>query len=150
MENLPIVVIFGFVSLIMLTIAVVSWFTTKRFADNANKTTGTVIELIRRRSSKGGHTYSPVIRFRAIDGSEIEFTESMSSNPPGYVVNEQVPVLYDPSNYRKARAFKSGWRLYFVSLLLGGMGVIFLIVDCGLLVTFGSGIISDLLKLLGQ
>lgn len=150
MENLPIVVIFGFVSFLLITIGVVSWFTTKRFVDNAHQTTGTVIGLASHRSSKGGTTYSPIIRFRAVDGSEVEFTESMSSNPPGYTVNEQVPVLYDPSNYRKARAFKSSWRLYFVPLLLGGMGLIFLIVDCGLLVTFGSGIVSDLLKLLGQ
>lgn len=148
MENLPIVVIFGLVSFGLIAAGVVIGFTTKRFADNASKATGTVIGLARHRSSKGGHTYAPIIRFRAIDGSEIEFTESVSSNPPGYTVNEQVPVLYDPSDYKKARAFKSTWRLYFVPLLLGGMGLIFLIVDCGMLVSFGSGIISDLLKLL--
>jgi len=150
MENLFIVVVFGFISFIMIAIGVVIWFTTKRFAENASKATGTVIALARHSSSKGGHTYSPIIRFRAIDGSEIEFTESMSSNPPGYEVNEQVPVLYDSSNYQKARAFKSSWRLYFVPLLLGGMGVLFMVIDCVMLVSFGPGIISDLLKMLKQ
>ena len=146
MENLILVVIFGGVALLLIAIGVVLWFTTKRFADNASKSTGTVIALIPHHSSEGGLTYSPMVRFKAIDGSEIEFTESMSSNPPGYTVNEQVPVLYDPTNYSKARVFKSGWRLYFVPLLLGGMGILFLIIDCGLLVAFGSGIITDLLK----
>jgi len=146
MENILIVVIFGFVSLILIAIGVFLWFTTKRFAENATQTTGTVIALAEHHSSDSGTTYSPIVRFRAMDGREVEFTESMSSNPPGYVINEQVPVLYDPSNYQKARVFKSTWRLYFAPLLLGGMGILFLIIDFGLLVAFGSGILSDLLK----
>jgi len=146
MENLLIVVIFGFVAFILIAIAVIVWYTTKRFTENATRTTGTVIALAQYHSSEGGTSYSPVVRFKAIDGSEIQFTESMSSNPPGYTVNEQVPVLYDPSNYRKARVFKSSWRLYFVPLLLGGIGLIFMVVDLVLLAVFGPGIISDLLK----
>jgi hypothetical protein len=63
-----------------------------------------------------------------MDGSEIEFTESLSTRPPGYEINEQVTVLYDPENYQQARVFKTKWRLYYYALLFGGLGSIFFII----------------------
>jgi hypothetical protein len=79
------------------------------------------------------------VRFRAIDGSEIEFTEALSTRPPGYEIDEQVTVLYDPENYQRARVFKTKWRLYYYALLCGGLGTIFFIVYIIVLLTLNDG-----------
>ena len=48
----------------------------------------------------------------------------MSSNPPMFQEGQVIDVLYDPANPQKAR-IKRWMSLYFVSVLLGGMGLIF-------------------------
>ncbi|MGZ9235889.1 MAG: DUF3592 domain-containing protein, partial [Anaerolineales bacterium] len=79
-------------------------------------------------------------RFKAIDGSQIEFTEALSTRPPGYEVNEEVTVLYDPHNYQRARVFKTKWRLYYYALLFGGLGSIFFIVYIIVLLTLDTNL----------
>ena len=74
---------------------------TRSFLSSAVKAEGTVIELVRSRSSDST-TYRPVVRF-SLNGQQLEFTSSSGSNPPGYSRGEKVEVLYTPTNTQDAR-----------------------------------------------
>jgi hypothetical protein len=137
MENLFLILGYLVLSLLLILVGVVNWVRTKRFVETAQRTTGTVISFVPRQGRRGP-TYSPTVRFKAIDGSEVEFTESLSTRPPGYEINEQVTVLYDLQNYQRAQVFKTTWRLYYYALLFGGLGVIFFVVYVIVLITLNA------------
>ena len=136
MDNLYLVLCYLIISIALIVAGVINWYRTKRFIETAQRTIGTVIELVSRSPKRT--TYAPKVRFKAIDGREIVFTETLSTNPPGYEIDEQVTVFYDPHDYQRARVFKSKWRVYYFALLLGGLGVIFFIVYMIVLFTLGN------------
>jgi hypothetical protein len=138
MENLPLLLCYLVLSLALILVGLIHWVRTKRFVETAQRTTGTVIAFVSRQGRRGP-TYSPTVRFRAIDGSENEFTESLSTRPPGYEINERVTVLYDPQDYRRARVFKTTWRLYYYALLFGGLGMIFFVIYIAVLISLHAG-----------
>ena len=108
-----------------LLVGLILFYRNWRFVSNALAANGTVIGLERRGLTKSGNIlYSPVVSFVAADGSRIEFTEFIRRHPPGFEVGEQVEVIYDRRNFKKARAVKSKWDLYFpawIFLLVGGV-----------------------------
>jgi hypothetical protein len=53
--------------------------------------------------------YSPVVRFFAVDGSQVECTEFIRRHPAGFAIGQQVEVLYDRTNFKRARSVKSKW-----------------------------------------
>ena len=136
MENLYLVLCYLTISVALIIFGLIHWYRTKRFIETAQRTIGTVIDLVSISPKKT--TYSPMVRFKAMDGSEIVFTEPLATNPPGYELNEQVTVLYDPHDYQRARVFKSKWRIYYFALLFGGLGIIFFIVYMIVLFTIGN------------
>ena len=136
MENLYLILCYLIISVALIVAGLINWYRTKRFIETAQRTTGTVIELVSR--SPKQTTYSPKVRFKAIDGSEIVFTETLSTNPPGYELNEQVTVLYDAHDYQRARVFKSNWRIYYFALLFGGLGTVFFIIYMIVLLTLAN------------
>jgi hypothetical protein len=50
--------------------------------------------------------------------------DSLSSNPPLFQVGQEINVLYESGNPQKAR-IKKWMNLYFVPVLLGGLGLVF-------------------------
>ncbi|HEX8337059.1 MAG TPA: DUF3592 domain-containing protein, partial [Pyrinomonadaceae bacterium] len=56
-----------------------------------------------------------------------EFTETTSSNPPGYSVGDRVEILYHSQNPKRARV-ASPFRLYLLALVFGGLGAVFFVV----------------------
>lgn len=142
MENFYLVICYLIISVALILAGLISWYRTRQFIETAQRTTGTVIDLVPR-SGRKGPTYSPTVRFRAIDGREIVFTENLSTRPPGYEMNEEVPVLYDPHDYQRARVFKAKWRVYYYALLMGGLGSIFFIVYLIVLFTLGIDFSSN-------
>lgn len=74
----------------------------------------------------------PVLRFRTVDGVEVETTSSISHNSGTLRSGMRVPVLYDPRDPRKARidyGQRSGsWS--GIGLVVGG--VVFLLIGIGL------------------
>ena len=136
METFYLIFCYLIISVALIVAGLINWYRTKRFIETAQRTTGTVIELVSRSPQRT--TYSPKVRFKAIDGSEILFTEPLFTNPPGYEINEQVTVLYDPHNYQRARVFKSKWRIYYFALLFGGLGSVFFIIYMIVLLTLGN------------
>lgn len=104
-----------------------AWFflaRTRRFLRTAVDAIGIIVDLIESSGSEGGTVYSAVVRFQTADGQEIQWTESMASNPPAGQRGDQLPMRYDPADPQKARIAKTS-RLWFMPLLFGGMGVLF-------------------------
>jgi hypothetical protein len=117
-------IVFSLVGGLLAAIAVFILIRTRIFMSKAQEVKGTVIRMVYSHSSEGGGGYSPVYQFRTIAGQTIEAIDSMSSNPPMFKEGQVIDVLYDPENPQKAR-IKKWMSLYFVPLLLGGMGLIF-------------------------
>jgi hypothetical protein len=89
--------------------AFVSW----RLETNGETTTGVVARLTEQSDAEGGCcTYVPIIEFQA-DGKTYSFDGGTASDPPQYEVNEEVSVLYDPSdpNTAQINKFSERWLL---------------------------------------
>jgi hypothetical protein len=127
--------IFGFVGFILLLIALFIFFRTRSFIGRSLQAQATVTQMVYSSSSDGGG-YSPVFRFRTLEGQEVEVAENLSSNPPQFKVGQTIEVLYDPQNPHNAR-IKKWFNLYFVPLLLGFLGLIFSCIGIGFLISEG-------------
>lgn len=132
--DLIIGVVFGFVGSILFIIGVFIFIRTRAFISRSQEVKGSVIKMLTSHGSEGGTVYAPVFRFTTIQGQSMEVAETVYSSPPGYTVGEVVDILYDPQDPSNARAKKWG-SLYFLPLLLGGLGGIFACVG-GILLIF--------------
>jgi hypothetical protein len=116
--------VFGLVGGLLFVIGVFLFIRTRMFISSSQEVKGTVIRMLSSSGSEGGTVYAPVFKFTTIQGQVMEVEEKVYSSPPGFSVGEVVDILYDPQNPGNARAKK--WSsLYFVPLLLGGMGAVF-------------------------
>ncbi|WP_013320872.1 DUF3592 domain-containing protein [Gloeothece verrucosa] len=128
--------VFGLLGLGMLFGSWLSFSGTQDFLKNSVSSVGTVIDL-RVKSSydhDGGSIYYPRVSFQTEKAEKIDFESNFGTNPPAYKVGQQVPVLYHPDNPDQAQ-IKSFWSLWFVSILLLGMGGIFTVVGLSLLLS---------------
>lgn len=117
-------IVFGLVGGLLFVIGVFLFIRTRAFISSSQEVKGTVIRMLSSSGSEGGTVYAPVFKFTTIQGQVMEVEEKVYSSPPGFSVGEVVDILYDPQNPGNARAKK--WSsLYFVPLLLSGMGAIF-------------------------
>ena len=118
--------VFSLVGGLLALIGLFLFIRTRIFIDNAQEVKGTVIQMVYSRSSSSNSSggYAPIYQFRTLDGQNIVKQDSLSSNPPRFQVGQELDILYEPGNPQKARINK--WmNLYFVPVLLGGMGLIF-------------------------
>lgn len=117
----------GLISFTMLAIGIISYIRVRKFLSSAIETRGTVAssEYKGQSSDGGGSMYSPKIKFTDRIGREFEFTENWSSNRPDFKVGDEVIVLYDPANPQKARRGGKKWKFYYITWLLGGLGLLF-------------------------
>src|SRR3990172_9867487 len=117
-------IVFSLVGGLLALIGVFLFIRTRIFIGKAQEVKGTVIQMVYSHSSEGGGGYAPVYQFKTLDGQTIVIQDSLSSNPPRFQVGQEIDILYEPGNPQKARINK--WmNLYFVPVLLGGMGLIF-------------------------
>ena len=103
---------FGFVGFVLGGLAVFFLIRTRAFIIRSREAKATVTQMVFTSDSEGGGGYSPIYRFRTLEGQEIEASESLSSNPPQFKVGQVIDVLYDPDNPSKAR-IKKWFNLYF-------------------------------------
>ncbi|MHC0447871.1 DUF3592 domain-containing protein [Flavobacterium sp. 3-218] len=105
------------------------------FLDRAVKVQGTVTALIPSRSDNST-TYKPVVSYTTKEGKQIEFTSSVSSNPPSYHEGETVEIFYDPADPYDAdiNGFASLW---LAPLILGILGSIFFLIGFSIIL-FGK------------
>jgi len=86
-------------------------------------TSGTVIDLISRSSTRSSATYSPVVQFIDQSGNEQELHSRVGSNPPAYRLGEKVTVLYKADN--PEFAVIDDWERYLGLIVLTIMGFVF-------------------------
>ena len=124
--DLTLGIVFSLVGGLLALIGLFLFIRTRIFIGKAQGVKGTVIQMVYSRSSSSSSSggYAPVYQFRTLDGQTIMIHDSLSSNPPRFQVGQEIEVLYDPGNPQKAHLNK--WiNLYFVPVLLGGIGLIF-------------------------
>lgn len=66
------------------------------FESKAASAQGQVVRLISK-SDSDGTTYYAMVGFTAAEGVQIEFKDSVGSNPPSFSEGDRVDVLYDPA-----------------------------------------------------
>jgi len=121
--------IFFLIGLVLLVAGLLSYNFTQKFITNSEVTTGIVIDLVRgtlnsEGSGSGSYVYYPVVQFKTNNDSLIEFQSKVGSNPPSARKGDQVQVRYPEQDPYKAR-IDSFMQLWFVSIIVGGLGVVF-------------------------
>jgi hypothetical protein len=118
-------VIFFAIGLGLFGGGIYSFLSTRAFLGNAVSANGAVFDLKAHwDSDDSSYTYYPRVRFRTENGEVHEFTGDVGSNPAAFDVGENVRVLFDPANPSVAR-IDSFMQLWFTSLILVGMGLVF-------------------------
>jgi Protein of unknown function (DUF3592) len=121
---------FAFIPIGLMLVLGAAWtvWSTKTWVAHAIEVPGKVIEMVRVRDREdGGYMFAPVVRFQTIEGSTVEFESGLRTNPPAYRTGQAVSVLYDPDEPHSA-AIRGFFSLWFVSIILGFIGTIFLMV----------------------
>jgi hypothetical protein len=131
---------FGCVGFILTALAVFFLVRTRSFIGRSRQTKGTITEMVYGSDSDGGG-YTPVFRFRTLEGQEIEVSGNLRTNPPQFKVGQTIEVLYDPENPSKAR-IKKWFNLYFVPALLGFLGVVFGCIGVGAIIAMSLGLFN--------
>ncbi|ABQ07553.1 DUF3592 domain-containing protein [Flavobacterium johnsoniae] len=118
--------LFTAAGLVLLVGTVYLYLDKQAFIKKAEVVQGDVVELVRERSNNS-IMYAPVVSFITKEGSKIEITSSVSSNPPSYNVGETVEIMYNPKEPNKANinSFESLW---LGVLVMGIFGIIFFLV----------------------
>ena len=93
---------------------------------------GSVIELVPSRGSKGGTVYAPKVTFTTSDGREIIFKSRLSSSKPGVRVGDTVRMAYDRVNPEKALILRFGYTFAFWYCLVG-VGLLLVFISYGYL-----------------
>jgi hypothetical protein len=109
---------------------------TRRFLANAREAQAEVVALQQRLGTGQERSYYPVLRYRTQEGSTQEVVSNVGSNPPRYKEGDSVAVLYDPAQPDNVR-IHTAFNVWAFPLMLGGIGVIFLVVGGG--ITMFSG-----------
>ncbi|WP_125722859.1 DUF3592 domain-containing protein [Flavobacterium ustbae] len=127
--------VFLIIGLALLAGAFYFYQSKQAFLNRAVKVQGTVTALIPSRSDNST-TYKPVVSYTTKEGKQIEFTSSVSSNPPSYHEGESVEIFYDPADPYDAdiNGFASLW---LAPLILGILGTVFFLIGF-LIILFGK------------
>jgi hypothetical protein len=95
---------------------------TAQFVAEAERATGTVIDLSRQRDNEGGVVFHPVVVFTTAEGEVVEFVAPFGSSPPSVQPGDRVEVLYDPDDPYHAELgdFLDLWLFPGVIVVIGG------------------------------
>jgi hypothetical protein len=104
------------------------------------KTEGVVIQMVPHWSSSSksrssGPSYSPLFRFQSEDGKSHTVQSTLSTNPPSFSEGDVVPILYRTTEPQKA-IINTFMELWLGPIISGIVGVVFLLVGVGLIVSF--------------
>ena len=121
-------VLFTLLGLGMLAPALWISYQSWAFLQTAQAVPGTVIAL-QWSNGENSRVARPVVSYE-VRGEPYQVTGSVASSPPAYDVGDPVRVLYPPGQPKAAR-LESGFDLWFLPVLLGGMGLVFTLVGAG-------------------
>jgi hypothetical protein len=122
MEEILGIFIFGAVGLISFGVSYFFWQQVNKFLSQSLPAKGEIIGF--EENHTDGLTYAPRVRFRTGDGRQIEFTDSVFSNPPGYEIGESIRIFHHRCNLHDARIAKTS-RHYFLPSLFLVLGIAF-------------------------
>ena len=112
---------------------IVAFFRRRAQIKRSIVTTGSVVELVRQRQSgdyvvdrnpadgvkiKPKYLYRPVIAFKTEAGRTVKFTASVASRPKPFQVGDEVKVIYDPDQPKKAQINQFVYLWFYVLMLL--------------------------------
>ncbi len=115
-----------------------TYFKSQREMQSRVATTGVVVELVRRSTTRS-HILCPMVEFTSPAGEKLRFTSDFGSLPAGYQVGQGVKVRYDPANPQNAE-IESGMSLWLAPLIMVFMGVIACCLSTAFLVFYSFGI----------
>ena len=81
---------FALLGIVITPVGLIWWQHVRSFVQTAEKTEGTVIELV-----KEGKTYRPIVEYADHMGQRQELRSRTGTNPPSYSVGDKVQILYD-------------------------------------------------------
>ncbi|MBX9256680.1 DUF3592 domain-containing protein [Desmonostoc muscorum CCALA 125] len=139
--------IFGGVGSIIAVTGIIIGMNTRSFVAAAIPAEGTVIELVQRLSSpdsKGrrSYIYYPVVQYTTRSGESTIFESNSGSSPPQFAKGQHVEILYTPD--KPGSAMINSWlTLWFLPLMLTGLGSIFAVVGGVVLLKSFPGLMSS-------
>jgi hypothetical protein len=124
--------LFLIIGVALLGGGIVAFFQRRAQIGRSIITTGTVVELLPQRKSgdfllkksadgwklERKYLYRPVVRFKTETGRTIKFAAGVASRPMPFQVGEQVKVIYQPDNPKKAQINRPLYLWFTVSMLL--------------------------------
>ncbi|MBD2361156.1 DUF3592 domain-containing protein [Anabaena minutissima FACHB-250] len=114
--------IFAGIGSIFAVIGIIIGLNTRSFVATSVKTSGTVIDLIRR-----SKVYYPVVKFTPSSGDPTTFEANSGSNPPAFKKDQPVEVLYHSQEPNSARI--NSWAdLWFLPVIFTAMGSLFVLI----------------------
>ncbi len=113
------------ISIFCLGYALVNLVVDQRLAWTGVHTQGVVIDIRITRNAKGGDNASPIVKFIARNETTYQFTGPEGHYPSHYAVNQQVNVVYDPTNPSMAQIEGADTNLL---LVIGAFGLLLLAV----------------------
>lgn len=126
-------VLFILFSILPFGICAYCYTSTSNFLKKAEKTQGTVLDVVERKTSDG-KSYYPVYSFVDVYGTRHKIYSKSGSYPPEYEIGDSIPIFYDPENPEKIKmdSFASLWVGSIIAGVLGLipflMGVLFLLI----------------------
>ena len=112
---------------LMLVIALLLFESERLFLARASHTTGTVVQLVEHRSSRGSRSWAPRVTFRDSTGEKRTFEGSVGSFPAANRAGDTVQVIYDETK-ADVDSTTSRWLTCWIC---SGMSVVFLAVGYG-------------------
>ena len=94
------------------------------FIQHSQKSSGLVIDNIL--SGGKSRSYHPVVKFKTPEGTDVQFTSSVGTNPAEFHIGQAVDILYDPLNPQKAQT-NSVVDLWMGSVLTAILGTAFVL-----------------------
>lgn len=124
--------VFGLVGVVFMGVGYFWYSSTADFVDEAVHTTGTVTELVLRRTSDS-RAYHPAITFVDRQGESISFISNTGSSSPDYSKGDIIDILYLANKPQNAK-INGFFSLWGGSLIFGGLGSIFFLISVGLVI----------------
>ena len=104
--------LFALVGIAFWIRAAYMWHRETKLRAGGLRAMGRVVRIQESQDTEGDPLFVRVARFSALDGSSIEFADSMPTRKrDGYRVGEDVAVLYDPADVTHARIDPGGTRV---------------------------------------
>jgi len=131
---------FSSIGFVLLIVTGILGLNTRSFLEVAEKAEGSVVDLVRKRSTNSSsstsrsYVFHPVIQFETANGESVEFESNVGSNPPAFQTGQSVNVLYNSEQVNQAR-IDSFWDLWLLAIITGLNGSVFFFIGMLLIYT---------------